>query len=395
MKRLILLLICSFFLFGSAIADEGDLQFSSKVEQMAYRPFYWVLGTVQNAEDGTSADGKTIVFYKDETDEGYNQFNVNTKIVNNKFIMNAFLASLDLEVGNTYRLVVVAGDDGYGAGPIDVTISGLGYEEIDLVLEYGKGKEDPPTGGVSDEVIFEPPPYIKYKFGNRIYQKGLIAKWKEQGKSFVVSATPKLKINVGIDQPFALSANIADYKLILDPGTENKEYSLSAQNMTQKVKTAGTERVEAFALNYTVSEPLDQGEHIFKVVAKSSGLDGVQATATEYATVEVIGGPLRLIGDPLVYPSPFSKPKDDELTIQYTLSTDGDIDIYIIDVGGRRLKKFALSSGEEGGSAGINKVVWDASTAFGGHLANGIYVGTIVAKQEGRLLGKLKLTVVN
>jgi len=383
------------FLLGSAIADQGDLQISVKVEEMAYRPFYWILGTVQDSEDGVSADGKTIVFYRDKTDEGYNQYNVNTKIVNNKFIMNGFLASLDIEVDKTYQLAVVAGDDGCGAGPIDVTISGLGYEEKDLVLKYGEGKADLPTGGVSDEVIFELPPYIKYKFGNRIYQKGLIAKWKEQGKSFVVSATPKLKIDVGIDQPFALSANIADYKLILDPGTENKEYSLSAQNMTQKVKTAGTERVEAFALNYTVTEPLTEGEHIFKVIAKSSGLDGIQAMATEYATIEVIGGPLRLIGDPLVYPSPFSKPRDNEITIQYTLSTDGDIDIYIIDVGGRRLKKFVLNSAEEGGSAGINKVVWDASTAFGGYLANGIYVGTIVARQEGRLLGKLKLTVVN
>jgi hypothetical protein len=116
---------------------------------------------------------------------------------------------------------------------------------------------------------------------------------------------------------------------------------------------------------------------------------------TYLATVEVMGGPLRMIGTPVVYPSPYSIKKDKIVTIQYGLSADANIDIYLVSVEGKRIKRFLPLAGEEGGSAGINKITWDGKTDQGFLAGNAIYVGTVVARDEGRLLGKFKLTVVN
>jgi hypothetical protein len=108
-----------------------------------------------------------------------------------------------------------------------------------------------------------------------------------------------------------------------------------------------------------------------------------------------MGGPLRLIGTPLAYPSPFSISKHGTVSIQYELSQNANIDVYIVDANGSRLKKFACDAGTEGGTAGINKLTWDGRAAQGYLAGNAIYVCTIVSRSEGRLLGKLKLAVVD
>lgn len=392
MKRIFVLGLI--LLLGSQFAWSA---FQEKdVEKMWFRPFYWVIATVQCKDAAINANSRTAVIF--DNNGTYNEYNIQSYVINNLVIMNAFALNLELEVGQEYRFTVPKdpakyGDD-YGLDPVKFTISQDGYTDLGVLnLVAGEGPPPPPPPPTAE--VFEKAPQVKYKFGNRVYQKDLIAKWKAEKKSFVVSKTPELKVDVGIDSPFALSNSSNDYKLYLDPSTDNKEFSITNTNMTQKVMTQSPERLKAFTLNYNITEALSEGEHVFKVIAKSSGLDGIQATATELATVEVLGGPLRLVGDPVVFPSPFSKPRDNNLTIQYTLSADADIDIYIIDVGGRRVKKFSCASGQDGGTAGINKLVWDASSSFGGYLSNGIYVGTIIAKEENKLLGKLKLTVVN
>ena len=263
------------------------------------------------------------------------------------------------------------------------------------VTDYDKPFQSDTKELLIDKVMhYEPAPDMKIWYGNRIYQEKLVAEGKIKT---IVPAQPKVKVKVDIISPYSLSQAIGtDYPIILNPGTQNAEtFNLSNANVSQKVMITGTSSIQAYSFSYQIPIELD-GINVLKYSAKSGGSEfGIPTDISKFTTVEVMGGPIRVVGDLLVYPSPFSKPKDDELTIQYTLSGDADIEIYIIDVGGRRVKKFSFMSGAEGGSAGINKVVWDASTAFGGHLANGIYVGTVIAKQEGRLLGKLKLTVVN
>jgi hypothetical protein len=131
------------------------------------------------------------------------------------------------------------------------------------------------------------------------------------------------------------------------------------------------------------------------VTAKSAATLGTASIGAQTATVEVIAGPVRLIGTPITYKSPFSITNDKFVTIQYTLSKNAAIEIILTDISGRRIKVFAFNSGAEGGSAGLNKVTWNGLTDLGPLAGNGIYVGLIVAKDEGRKLGSVKVTVLD
>ncbi len=112
--------------------------------------------------------------------------------------------------------------------------------------------------------------------------------------------------------------------------------------------------------------------------------------------VTAASGPLRLVGfQPLVFPSPFSAARNKEVTISYSLSDNTDVDIYILSSAGEVVKKISAQSGREGGKAASNKVKWDGVTDLGRALGNGIYLGTIVARPQNKILGKFKLTAYN
>ena len=439
-----------------------------------YIPTYWVVGTVDDAtqEDGAviSADGRTVVFYKD--DETYDLYNAQATIFNNTFMLNAYYVwPLDLTVGDTYEVIVVQGDDGFGAGPFSLTITGYGYEEIlgagtvslddfsefdnpeeiweelvdigiidsdgtilvddidavadtirdalaDLgltdaeieeILDILRNAEDVAEGGlflVEDggkaempesgdaTPVEEPNPEFEIWFGNRLYQQALV----EKGDIPVVAEKPAIRVEVSIDEPFSLASGIENYSITVDPGTANaKTLGLTTQHITQTVYIAGSEdeAISSYSLQYSMEEDLSEGEHTFEFTAASEGTYGTASSVTSYATIEVMGGPLRIVGTPLAYPSPYSITKHGIVTIQYELSQDANIDIYLIDATGKRLKKLMYDSGTEGGAAGINKVTWNGRADQGYLAGNAIYVGTFIARDEGRLLAKLKLAIVD
>lgn len=343
---------------------------------------YWIVGTVNDLSDSILVDGRTVVFYQD--DSTYNTNYVTGIISGNTFMLNApYIWPLGLTVGETYKAAIIQGEDGYGADPVDVTISGVGFDTASgLTLAYGAGPGVPGA---------EQPPSIRVWFGNRLYQPGVYG----ADRQFVISATPDLKIDLSIDEPYSLAGDISGYSIIVDPGTGAEQaLSLTASNMTQKVYAAGTD-LRSFSLEYSVQDELSDGPHVFKVSAQSAGTLGTPATATEYASVEVMGGPVQIVGVPLTYPSPYSITKDRIVTIQYTLSCDANIDIYLIDPTGKRIKKILCNAGTEGGSAGINKVTWDGRTDFGYLAGNAIYVGTLLSRDDNRLLAKVKMTIVD
>ena len=148
-------------------------------------------------------------------------------------------------------------------------------------------------------------------------------------------------------------------------------------------------------IDYALPAEIKEGKHTLSFYAESMGNMYEAAQGIARIVFEVAGGPLRLTSIPLTYPSPFSIQRNKTLTVQYALSEDADIEVYITSVAGERIKRFNINAGEEGGKSGLNKLAWDGSTHTGGFAANGMYIGTIVAKEEGRLLGKFKLTIVN
>jgi len=343
---------------------------------------YWLAGTVQNLTDSILADGRTVVFYKD--DATFNSYFSTGTISGNQFTLNGpYIWPEALTVGQTYKAAIIQGEDGYGADPVDVTISGYGYEEVNnLVLAYGAGPGEPGA---------EEAPALQVWFGNRLYQPSVYG----ADRAFVVSAQPDIKLQVSIDEPYSLASDISSYSIVVDEGTgAEMALSLDAQHMANKVYAAATE-IRSMDIEYAVQDALTEGGHTFTFTAQSSGALGDPGVATLMASVEVMGGPLRIIGVPLTYPSPYSITKDKIVTIQYTLSADGNVDIFLIDPTGKRIKKILCNAGTEGGSAGVNKVTWDGRTDMGYLAGNAIYVGTLISRDDGRLLAKVKMTIVD
>ena len=390
------------FALALTLSFGGSAQ--AQVEDMPFRPFYWVIGTVPDAGE-IKADGRTVVFYKN--DETYNTNNAQAVISGNKFIMNAFyIYPLEIAVGEIYKVAIVQGTDGWGMNPVDVTISDKGYVEVlgkdgaPLALASGAGLAKKPEGGGGEEQkpgVIEAAPNLKLWFGNRAYQPVLVAR----GDKFVVAPDTTVKIEVAIDSPFTLAKDIESYSIHVDPGTAtSQKLALTASNVKGKTYAAATSaeenKISSMSISYSFSDnPMSAGSHVFSVNANSSGALGTAAKGTAIATVEVMGGPLRLVGTPLTFPSPFRIAKDKTVYIQYTLSQNANIDMYIVGVGGMRIKKFICNAGGEGGSAGVNKVSWNGAPDMGGLAGNAIYVGSIISRDDGKMLGKFKLTIVD
>ena len=154
-------------------------------------------------------------------------------------------------------------------------------------------------------------------------------------------------------------------------------------------------QMQAFDLKYVFTEAVTDGIHTFSISARTSGAKGIVGVTTEMATVEVLGGPLRLVGTPITFPSPFSISKQGRVTIQYELSANAAVQIILVDISGQRIRNFVCESGAEGGSAGINKITWDGATDRGLKAGNGIYLGTILSRDDSRRLGSVKLSIVD
>ncbi|MBU0629416.1 MAG: hypothetical protein KKC80_00670 [Candidatus Margulisbacteria bacterium] len=245
------------------------------------------------------------------------------------------------------------------------------------------------TAGAKEKSVGEAK--IQIWIGNRLYQKELATK----GEGFIVEPAAEVKLKVSSTGMVALSSNLEDYLVQVDPGKQSSQSMGMIPDNRGKMTSMGTGKVGSFAVRASLSKNLEPGSHTILVTAKKIEADGSVVNITEAATVEIAGGPLRVTKLPLAYPSPFSAPRDKQVTIQYGLSASANVEIYLIGGDGTRIKHFIFNAGDEGGAAGINKIVWNGQTDQGYLTGNGIYVGTILSKDEGRLLSKFKLTVAN
>lgn len=382
------------------------LAFSASGEYaISFYPQYWASGTVYQASDGTTPNGRQVYLFKSLGDYQKGLYTVDTVGSTGssgrpgRYLVNAFgLGVSSLSLGNTYY-VGIPNDRpdnpalGYGADPVSFEVSGSGLDEVPIALQLAKGAglPPPPPPGLT-----EPGPEIKLWFGSRLYQPSLVAKGEVQ----VISPQPEIKVDLAIGFPYTVASDVRAHSIVIDEGTvASRTLALTAANVVSKTYAAGTraedERITGMTINYAFTEPLSEGKHTFKISAQSSGLIDNPGVGVLVASVEVLGGPVRLIGTPITYPSPFSIPRHRKVTIQYILSADANIDIFLISVAGQRIKRFSCDAGQEGGTAGVNKITWDGLTDQGFLAGNAIYVGTIVSRDDGRLLGRLKLTIVN
>jgi len=376
-KSLIIILLLS-VLTAASISEEAP-----------FTLIYWVRGTVADSTAG-SANGRLIYFANSRAWDIIGESGASGKA--NHFLINAGDARIPLEVGQSYALFT-KNINGLGAGPYYVTITGKGIENVpELKIRVGGGFSDIPIVAAKTEVA----PEAEIWIDNHVYNKDLVAK----GENFIVSPNPNIEVKFSISEPYSLSSNYSDYNIVVDPGKAGTQsLSIGPKNLAAKVMAAGAAG-ESRLQNLSIQNPqlpraLSEGIHTLMIAAKSSGSLGNAASSTRIITVEVMGGPLRVVGTPLTYPSPFMISRDKNVIIQYQLSADADIDVYLIGVDGIRIKKFTFDAGEPGGNAGLNKVSWDGRRDQGGYAGYAIYVGTIIARNDGKLLGKFMLTIAD
>ena len=369
--------------------------------QHVYLGMYWIAGQV-DAPSGGVVEGSRVIFY--QLPLSNNQIvgpysddlagTVGLAGVANRYILNAFEDwRMVLSPGQYYVAIPNSNPsnpaEGWGANPVEVTVTGNGYDIApNLTFLLGAGPMPPadrPLPGA------EWMPIIKeVKFGNRIYQWQLAAQAVAKGEEYKFYVSPQPRVSVKVASVAGL--DLSKISMVQDVGSpdaitltvlkEIKKYTISGPS------TAPTE--VSFNFDYfNENKTLVGGTHQFKFSATNAF-----GSTEKIASVIVYGGEPAILDIPLFYPSPLHIMSATSVTIQYTLSHDMNLDIYIFDVGGRVVKKYVCFSRQEGGTAGTNKVTWDLITDQGGKVGSGIYVVTFISKDTGKLLGKGKFTAL-
>ncbi|MBI5699199.1 hypothetical protein HZC35_02660 [Candidatus Saganbacteria bacterium] len=94
----------------------------------------------------------------------------------------------------------------------------------------------------------------------------------------------------------------------------------------------------------------------------------------------------------LNYPNPFNPAAGETTSIEYSLAADTGVTIYIFNVINQPVKRISCPSGQNGGRAGYNQVVWEGYTDFNELAANDAYVARVVS--GGKQIGKCKIVVL-
>lgn len=360
-----------------------------------YHPFYWVTGSV-HAPEGVSTADRRVVLFEQPLANGWVNGPYASGIVGpagplgqaNQYIINAFDNS-DLPVVAGRRYFVASPNDnpvnpaaGYGADPVEFILNGLnGYDTVlALNLTLGGGPFARDDGGGRTGVA----PYINNgKFGNRLYQPLLVAR----GQEFIVSSRPKMAARISSRS----GVNSSSIAMVLNEGTaSSKTYTIRAANVTQAAGPTEAPTDINFVFDYAAeNESLPDGPQ--NITLRASNDFGL---TFEVYKVTVAGGEPRLIGVPVVYPSPLHLKSDKEVVFQYTLSQDMAIELNILNVAGRTVLRRRFTAGSEGGSAGVNKVTWNLITNREQLVSTGILVFTLTRTDNNQLLGKGKLTAL-
>ncbi|MFH1347592.1 MAG: putative Ig domain-containing protein [Candidatus Margulisiibacteriota bacterium] len=209
-----------------------------------------------------------------------------------------------------------------------------------------------------------------------------ISKIQIDGQEFTPSQTlhytsKKPRIQIEATSPYNIDKK--SISVLLD-GEQIAIYPFS------KIQTFG-EQQNILSLAFEVApENLSVGKHtlVFKM--------GNELGASSQS-IALSVGVSKLLDTPLAFPSPYRPSTGGALTIQYTLSQSADIDIYVISSAGEVVKKLSFYKGSEGAKAGMNKASWNGITDRGAIISNGIYLVTIINKEEQNILDKLKLAV--
>jgi len=208
---------------------------------------------------------------------------------------------------------------------------------------------------------------------------------------YIVSERPELLITENgqsIVMGDSLPSNPSfEVKVISNQGLTQNPLNAYIDNIFTEALTKKEDPANSGIITAIYNPILADGTHSLKIDIKDD--------AGNISTAEVIGlvvqaqSDTTVQGTPLPYPNPYNGTGN--VNLSYELNRNSNISITIHDITGNQLAKLSYLSGQTGGTAGYNQVIWDGKTAGGQDLGNGIYIFLIVA--DGTVVGKGKLTV--
>ncbi|MFA6431542.1 MAG: hypothetical protein WCV91_04090 [Candidatus Margulisiibacteriota bacterium] len=216
---------------------------------------------------------------------------------------------------------------------------------------------------------------VKVIFDNQVYKEG--------SGPFIVSEKPKIKVLVTGD----VSSLKKSEKLALS--LDNKKVN----NVVSAFVSNANDNFGNMNISYTPQNTLASGMHEMSF-SFSYNENGKVMRVAEVLTFEVSSGPLRVIGDVLAYPSPFSSIKE-PVSIQYTLSKNTNCKVILTASDGQIIKRWIFQEGADGGRVGLNKITWNGRADAGTYAGNAIYVGLIMSGDDNKVLGRFKVVVFN
>jgi len=364
--------------------------------QHIFLRMYWVVGDVSDP-DGVGTEGRWVVFYPGDTSIAYSDDNCGTVGLSgraNQDMINAFEDWRMVLTPGIYKCATVKGYkngvlvDDYGANPVDVTITGSGYDvHPTLVLVKGGGIAPPGPRPLPPWLAALMPHLSNIKFGERKWQPTLVA----QGEKFIISERPKISATATSPVPLLVDS----LSMALNEGTSAaKNYRIQASHYTGTRGLAPAYSEINFLYDFTKEsvDPIPESKDAQTVTIKAANEYG---TTVEVCTVYIMAGDPEIIGTPICFPSPVRLRTDRRVTFQYGLSKDANVDIFVFDISARVVKKFTFNAGSPGGQAGgtanPNKVEWDLITDQGSLIGSGIYLFNIVDRTRNKVIGKGKL----
>ncbi|MBI5399263.1 hypothetical protein HZB07_01410, partial [Candidatus Saganbacteria bacterium] len=353
-----------------------------------YTGLYWINGAVTVGDSGAAANGRHVIFFQQL--EGRNILGGWADDTSGptglsgrpaEFALNALQDwRLNIQPGN-YFLAIPQGEDGFGADPVRVAVSGRGFDtqNIALVKGGGAGLIVPTT-----RPAFGLPEISNVYIGRRLYQRSLVT----PEKPFIAAAQPKIAARAASSFGIVRDSLAMTLPVMSSTGTIAKSYALGAGLSAITAAAADVLAPVDFSVDlYDLHDRLPEGDQDITITAANAF-----GSTSEVFRVQVRGGKAALIGTPITFPSPLNLATDTKVTFQYTLSQDVPVEMFVFDISGRIVWRKLNNAREEGGSAGINKFDWNLMTDQGGKISAGIYICTLVNKDNGELLGKVKLT---
>jgi hypothetical protein len=158
-------------------------------------------------------------------------------------------------------------------------------------------------------------------------------------------------------------------------------------NVNDAIVETDSQLISYNAQNSTLPAPV-----LLSSASYDSAAESITVDVNSFGIFSLAGfsAPDNSLDDLSCYPNPFNPCKQD-ITIQYYLANDSDVDIAIYDLLGNLVKTWEIPNGDTNAKAGLNQLSWNGRNGQGDIVANGGYIAFVHSDGQKK---KFKILVV-